>query len=49
LAEALGAVPISLTTDGLADIDRAVPRGSVAGERYPAGQMAALDSERSSS
>ena len=34
--------------DDLADIDRAVPRGSVAGERYPAEQMAALDSERSS-
>ena len=48
LAEALGAVPVSLTANDLADIDRAVPRGAIAGERYPAEQMAALDSERSS-
>jgi aryl-alcohol dehydrogenase-like predicted oxidoreductase len=46
LAEALGAVPISLKTNDLADIDQAVPRGSVAGERYPAEQMTVLDSER---
>jgi hypothetical protein len=48
LAEALGALAISLTTNDLADIDHAVPRGSIAGERYPAEQMAVLDSERAS-
>ena len=48
LSEALGAVPISLTANDLADIDRAVPPGSIAGERYPEEQMATLDSERPS-
>ena len=48
LAEALGAVPVSLSANDLADIDRAVPRGAIAGDRYPVEQMAALDSERSS-
>jgi aryl-alcohol dehydrogenase-like predicted oxidoreductase len=48
LAEALGALPISLTANDLADIDRAVPHGSIAGERYPAELMATLDSERAS-
>jgi aryl-alcohol dehydrogenase-like predicted oxidoreductase len=48
LAEALAAVPVLLTADDLAEIDRAVPRGATAGERYPIEQMAMLDSERSS-
>lgn len=48
LAEALGAVPVLLTADDLAEIDSVVPRGAAAGERYPVEQMAMLDSERSS-
>ena len=48
LAEALGAVPVLLRADDLAEIDRIVPRGAAAGERYPLEQMAMLDSERSS-
>ena len=46
LAEALGANDMRLTADDLACIERAVPPGSVAGDRYPSRQMAQLDSER---
>jgi aryl-alcohol dehydrogenase-like predicted oxidoreductase len=46
LAEALGALGLELTTDDLARIERAVPPGAAAGDRYAATQMAALDSER---
>jgi aryl-alcohol dehydrogenase-like predicted oxidoreductase len=46
LTEALGALDLELTTDDLARIERAVPPGAAAGDRYPAAQMAALDSER---
>ncbi|WP_411142388.1 aldo/keto reductase [Streptomyces sp. x-80] len=46
LAEALGAVEITLDADDLAAIERAVPAGAAAGDRYPAEQMAHLDSER---
>ncbi|MFE5740555.1 aldo/keto reductase [Streptomyces celluloflavus] len=46
LAEALGAVEITLDADDLAAIERAVPAGAAAGDRYPAEQMARLDSER---
>lgn len=46
LAEALGALDITLDADDLAAIERAVPFGAAAGDRYPAGQMATLDSER---
>jgi aryl-alcohol dehydrogenase-like predicted oxidoreductase len=46
LAEALGALELELTLDDLAAIERAVPRGAAAGDRYHAPQMAALDSER---
>ncbi|MER5882340.1 aldo/keto reductase [Streptomyces sp. NPDC001941] len=45
LAEALGALEVSLGADELAAIERAVPVGAAAGERYPANQMAHLDSE----
>jgi aryl-alcohol dehydrogenase-like predicted oxidoreductase len=48
LSEALGALDLDLTDDDLAQIERAVPQGAVAGERYPTEQMAHLDSERSS-
>lgn len=46
LTEALGALEVGLTADDLAAIERAVPKGAAAGERYPAPQMHSLDSER---
>jgi aryl-alcohol dehydrogenase-like predicted oxidoreductase len=46
LAEALGAVQLELDAEDLATIERAVPRGAAAGDRYHAPQMASLDSER---
>jgi aryl-alcohol dehydrogenase-like predicted oxidoreductase len=46
LAEALGALKQNLSPDDLAQIERAVPPGAVAGDRYPAPLMATLDSER---
>ncbi len=46
LAESLGALDLSLSAEDLAAIERAVPKGAAAGERYPAPLMAHLDSER---
>jgi aryl-alcohol dehydrogenase-like predicted oxidoreductase len=46
LEEALGGASVSLSTADLVEIERVVPRGAVAGERYPSEQMAWLDSER---
>ena len=46
LAEALGALDVTLTADDLAAIDAAVPPGAAAGDRYAAAQMAHLDSEQ---
>jgi aryl-alcohol dehydrogenase-like predicted oxidoreductase len=46
LAEALGALELRLTPAELAAIEAAVPAGQVAGDRYDAGGMASLDSER---
>ncbi len=46
LAEALQALDLALSVDELAAIEAAVPDGAVAGDRYDAAQMAALDSER---
>ncbi|MBD2748183.1 aldo/keto reductase [Microvirga sp. BT688] len=46
LSEALGALDVTLTDEDLAAIERVVPKGAAAGERYPAAQMAMLDSER---
>jgi aryl-alcohol dehydrogenase-like predicted oxidoreductase len=45
LAEALGALELRLSPDELAALEAAVPPGQVAGDRYEATQMAALDSE----
>ncbi|MFG2297016.1 aldo/keto reductase [Streptomyces sp. NPDC048603] len=45
LAEALGALQVELGPEDLAAVEAAVPAGSAAGERYPAAQMAHLDSE----
>jgi aryl-alcohol dehydrogenase-like predicted oxidoreductase len=47
LHEALGALEVELDADGLSALERAVPPGAAAGDRYPEAQMAVLDSERS--
>jgi aryl-alcohol dehydrogenase-like predicted oxidoreductase len=47
LAEALGAVDIGLGDREFEELEQAVPAEAAAGERYPAAQMGALDSERS--
>jgi aryl-alcohol dehydrogenase-like predicted oxidoreductase len=46
LSEALGALEVRLSADDLTRIERAVPKGAAAGERYPAAAMRQLDSER---
>ncbi|MFJ4684788.1 aldo/keto reductase [Streptomyces sp. NPDC088789] len=46
LTEALGALDVTLDESDLAAIERAVPVGAAAGDRYPQGQMDHLDSER---
>lgn len=45
LTEALGAMDITLSPADLAAIEEAVPAGAASGDRYPAAQMAHLDSE----
>lgn len=46
LNEALGALNLHLSENELARIEAAVPLDAVAGDRYDAGQMAMLDSEK---
>jgi len=46
LADALGALDVSITPDDLARIDAAVPVGATAGARYAPEQMAMLESEQ---
>lgn len=46
LAEALGAMDVTLSPEELARIDAAAPPEAVAGARYPEAQMGMLDSER---
>jgi len=46
LAEALGAFDRALTTEETAILEQVAPKDALAGERYPAQQMAMLDSER---
>ena len=46
LAEALGAERLELSTDEQTELERAIPPDAAVGDRYPAQQMAALDSER---
>ncbi|WP_044561983.1 aldo/keto reductase [Azospirillum sp. B4] len=46
LAEALGALDVTLSPDDLAIIERVVPKNAAAGDRYAAHGMASLDSER---
>jgi aryl-alcohol dehydrogenase-like predicted oxidoreductase len=47
LTDAVLALDVTLSAEDLARIDRAVPAGAAAGDRYHAAHMAALDSERS--
>jgi aryl-alcohol dehydrogenase-like predicted oxidoreductase len=42
LAEALPATDLSLTTEDLADVEKAVPAGAARGDRYPSALMSAL-------
>jgi pyridoxine 4-dehydrogenase len=46
LAESLGALRVKLSDAQMADIERAIPPGAAAGERYPEAQLAHMDSER---
>ncbi|ACK52569.1 aldo/keto reductase [Methylocella silvestris BL2] len=46
LAEALGALNVTLTPKDISAIEAIAPKGAAAGERYDAPQMAFLDSER---
>jgi len=46
LDDALGALNVQLTPEDLAAFEAAVPKGAAAGGRYPAQQLAFLDSER---
>ena len=46
LNESLGALDIELSAAEVALLESAVPESAVAGTRYDAGQMQALDSER---
>jgi len=46
LAEAVGAIDLKLSATDISAIERAVPKGAAAGDRYPAPAMAELDSER---
>jgi len=46
LTESLGAAELTLSAADLATIEQAMPQEAVAGERYPAMQMAMLDSEK---
>jgi len=45
IADNLAAARLKLNETDLADIEQAVPRSAVAGERYAAPLMAMLDSE----
>jgi aryl-alcohol dehydrogenase-like predicted oxidoreductase len=46
LTEALGALELDLSAEELSRIERAMPAGAAAGDRYPEAQMGQLDSER---
>lgn len=47
-AESLGALNVALSAADVTEIERAVPAGSVAGQRYNAAGMSTLDSEKDS-
>jgi aryl-alcohol dehydrogenase-like predicted oxidoreductase len=45
LAESLSALELTLGAEEVAQLERAIPPGAAAGERYPEHGMATLDSE----
>ena len=45
LQEALAAPQLELSASEQAELERAIPPGAAAGDRYPAQQLAVLDSE----
>ena len=45
LAEALGALDLTLSAEDLTQLAEALPPGAAAGERYPAAQLVHMDSE----
>jgi pyridoxine 4-dehydrogenase len=47
LTESLGALRITLSTEQMSEIERAMPPEAVAGARYPEAQLQHMDSERS--
>ncbi len=46
LAEALGALDVSLSSENLALLARAVPANAAVGDRYPAAELVHMDSEK---
>lgn len=46
LGNSLQALDLQLTADDVAQVEQAIPKGTAAGERYPAQLMALLDSEQ---
>jgi len=46
-AESLGALSVSLSSEQIQEIERAIPADAVVGGRYPEAQLVHLDSERS--
>jgi aryl-alcohol dehydrogenase-like predicted oxidoreductase len=46
LTESLGSLDVTLTPEDMAAIEAAIPKGAASGDRYSAGGMATLDSER---
>ena len=46
LAEALGALDVSLSSENLASLTRAVPANAAVGDRYPAAELLHMDSEK---
>jgi aryl-alcohol dehydrogenase-like predicted oxidoreductase len=46
LAEALGALDVSLSSENLASLTRAVPANAAVGDRYPAAELVHMDSEK---
>jgi aryl-alcohol dehydrogenase-like predicted oxidoreductase len=46
LEESLGALSVSLSTEDIVRIEKAIPASAVAGSRYDEHQMRLLDSER---
>src|SRR5215813_6082477 len=46
LREALGALDVSLSSENIASLTRAVPANAAAGDRYPAAELVHMDSDK---